>query len=193
MALGGKRSSPVTRAGVTASDVSRQAIPVLRLVNAVVSKKWNASQEGGFDTAHAQFSNFAAPHVADWTCTISCCISAEGGHSFGRPCIFFFLKKNKCLGLPKHLLVPLLLELAGAYLAGHISTKNLSRDCRLRQDDVRPAQASHFPYKTAVELYNIACSIEDYEAFQIEKNHSALETCFAKGYTDTPYIGCNHV
>lgn len=42
---------PQRRAGVMASDVSRQAVAMLRLVNAVVSKRGNASHKGGFGTA----------------------------------------------------------------------------------------------------------------------------------------------
>lgn len=35
------------------------------LVNAVAPKKGNASNKGGFGTVHTQFSDRAAPHVAD--------------------------------------------------------------------------------------------------------------------------------
>lgn len=47
------------------SDVSGQDLAMLRLVNAVASKKGNASKNGGFGTAHTQCSDCAAPHVAD--------------------------------------------------------------------------------------------------------------------------------
>lgn len=43
----------------------RQAVALLRPVHAVASRKGNASHKGGFGTAHTQFSDCAAPHVAD--------------------------------------------------------------------------------------------------------------------------------
>ena len=67
-------------------QVGHVHVAMLRLVDAVVSKKGNALHNGGLGTAHTQFSNCAASHVAKCeACTISFYIPTESGHSFSRP------------------------------------------------------------------------------------------------------------